>query len=229
MSIMLAAAVIPPLYLLYVIYRMDKIEKEPASLILKLFVFGCVAVVPAALIESYVIEGLAMVVRPATIPFLLIENFLCVALVEELVKYLGLKLGSWRNPAFNYCFDGVVYAVTVSLGFAAAENIGYVASYGISVAVTRALTAIPGHCIFGIFMGYYYGMAKYAASHGDKGRASTYRVLAVVMPMIIHGFYDFCASSGYDILIMVFFAYIIILDIYAIRAVKRYARNDTEI
>ncbi|MBQ6582772.1 MAG: PrsW family intramembrane metalloprotease [Mogibacterium sp.] len=206
MSIMLAAAVIPPLYLLYVIYRMDKIEKEPASLILKLFVFGCVAVVPAALIESYVIEGLAMVVRPATIPFLLIENFLCVALVEELVKYLGLKLGSWRNPAFNYCFDGVVYAVTVSLGFAAAENIGYVASYGISVAVTRALTAIPGHCIFGIFMGYYYGMAKYAASHGDKGRASTYRVLAVVMPMIIHGFYDFCASSGYDLLIRVFFA-----------------------
>ena len=229
MRILLAAAVIPPLYLLYVIYRMDKIEKEPASLILKLFVIGCVVVVPAALIESYVIEGLAMVVRPATIPFLLIENFLCVALVEELVKYLGLKLGSWRNPAFNYCFDGVIYAVTVSLGFAAAENIGYVASYGISVAVTRALTAIPGHCIFGIFMGYYYGMAKYAASHGDKGRASTYRVLAVVMPMIIHGFYDFCASSGYDILIMVFFAYIIILDIYAIRAVKRYARNDTEI
>ena len=229
MRILLAAAVIPPLYLLFVIYRMDKIEKEPASLILKLFVIGCVVVVPAALIESYVIEGLAMVVRPATIPFLLIENFLCVALVEELVKYLGLKLGSWRNPAFNYCFDGVIYAVTVSLGFAAAENIGYVASYGISVAVTRALTAIPGHCIFGIFMGYYYGMAKYAASHGDKGRASTYRVLAVVMPMIIHGFYDFCASSGYDILIMVFFAYIIILDIYAIRAVKRYARNDTEI
>ena len=226
MTVLLAAAVIPPIYLMVYIYRKDKIEKEPAGLIVRLFIFGCVSMIAAALVESVLFEQLAGVVNPNSIGYLLIEYFLCVGLVEEFLKYAALRLASWRNPAFNYCFDGVVYSVAAAMGFAALENISYIGVYGLSVALTRAVTAIPLHCICGIFRGYYYGMAKYHLRKGRRDRSSRNRWLAILIPTLIHGFYDFCAASGIQALIPVFWVNLIVLDILALRAVNRYARLD---
>ena len=236
MTVLLIAALIPPFFLLFKVYHMDKVEKEPANLIVKLFLFGALTVIPAALIESFALTFLNGAMSPYSVVFMLIENFICVALVEEGVKYVALKLGSWKHPAFDYCFDGVVYAVTVSLGFAAAENIMYVIQYGFATAVLRAVTAIPGHCIFGIFMGYYYGMAKYGENHGYVAKAHSFRVRAVIIPMLLHGFYDFCAtyaSTGdeliADVMILVFYAFIIVLDVVAFRSIKKYSAGDISV
>ncbi len=49
----------------------------------------------------------------------IILAFAVVAVVEEGTKFLLMKLKTWKNPNFNYSFDGIVYAVSVSLGFAA--------------------------------------------------------------------------------------------------------------
>ena len=229
LSLLLVLALAPPLFLLYRVYQMDKIEKEPPKLILKLFLFGVISTIPAAFLEGILISSLARYVSPYSYAFIFIENFFCVALVEELVKYVGLKLGSWKHPAFDYCFDGVVYAVTTSLGFAALENILYVTNNGVANALTRAVLSIPGHCIFGIFMGYFYGMAKYGYSHGFRKESKKYLWLAIIMPMILHGIYDFCLSTGNEVFIIIFFAYVIILDIFAIRSIRRFSRGDVRV
>ena len=83
----------------------------------------------------------------------IILYFVIVAIAEESSKYFFLKKRTWNNPEFNCQYDGVVYAVFVSLGFALWENINYVLSYGFSTAIVRAITAIPGHACFGVFMG----------------------------------------------------------------------------
>jgi RsiW-degrading membrane proteinase PrsW (M82 family) len=186
-------------------------------------------VIPAALIESALIPSASEALGSGTIAYQIVENYFCVALVEEGVKLIGLRLGSWKNPAFNYCFDGTVYAVAVSLGFAALENIGYVSSYGISVALLRAVTSIPGHCIFGIYMGYAYGMAKLAEYQGRHARRRLCMIRALVVPMLIHGTYDFIASSGSGVLLGLFYLYIIILDWRAIESIKKYSAEDMRI
>ncbi len=86
--------------------------------------------------------------------------FLVVAVVEEGTKFVFLKLRTWRDPNFNFRFDGIVYAVFVSLGFAAFENINYVLGYGLTVALPRAVLAIPAHMGFAVFMGLFYGRGK---------------------------------------------------------------------
>jgi RsiW-degrading membrane proteinase PrsW (M82 family) len=154
-----------------------------------------------------------------------IMNFIIVAGAEEGFKFLVLKKITWKNRNFDYRFDGVIYAVAVSLGFAALENIMYVAEGGLSVALPRALLAIPGHCIFGIFMGNYYGMAKQFSMYGE-GREKKYLILAVLHPMLMHGFYDFCLSTGSDIFGIIFFIYVIVLDIFAFRSIKKMASGD---
>ncbi len=231
MDLLLIAAIVPPLILLVYIYKQDKIEKEPVGLIVKLFFFGILSVVPTAIVESVgdsiVVQGLFGGSTAVFVRF--IEYFFLVALVEEGFKYLFLKIGSWKHPAFDYCFDAVVYAVTVSLGFALFENIGYVSQFGIQVAGLRAVTAIPGHCIFGIFMGHYYGMAKMAEADGDERTKKAMLKRALWVPVLLHGFYDFAASSQTYIMTLVFFAFIIVLDIVAIKRVREFSSGDTRI
>ena len=87
--------------------------------------------------------------------------FIVAALTEEGMKFLAFYFFFWKNRNFNERFDGIVYAVYISLGFAGIENILYVFTGGYSVGVIRALTAVPAHALFGIVMGYYFGMAKF--------------------------------------------------------------------
>lgn len=226
MTILLTAALLPPLFLLVQIYRMDKVEKEPKNLIVKLLFFGVLTTIPAALLESVADGILPEILAPKTVPYILVDNFLCVALVEELVKYIALKGVSWNHPAFNYTFDGIVYAVSVSIGFAAAENILYVQGGGLATAAVRAVTSIPGHCIFAIYMGIAYSLAKYYETRGDLKLRQKYLNRAILVPMLLHGFYDFCASMNSGTWTMVFLVFVIVLDVVAYRKVQEMERED---
>lgn len=231
MTILLLAALIPPIVLMVWIYRLDKIEKEPPRLILKLLLFGALSCIPAAIIEGFAGNLLGSVISPYQFGTLytFLYYFLVVAWTEEGVKHFALKHGSWKNAAFNYRFDAIVYAAAAALGFAAAENVLYVFQYGLGVAAMRAVTAIPGHCIFGIYMGYYYGQAKYCEQRGERGKCRQYQFLSLFMPIMLHGFYDFCATLNYSLMTVVFLVYIVILDIFAYRSIKRFAKEDEHI
>jgi len=120
--------------------------------------------------------------------------FVIVALSEERAKYFFMRRRTWEDPEFNCQYDGVVYAVFVSLGFALWENVSYVLNFGFSTALVRAVTAIPGHACFGVFMGVFYGAARKYADYGMPALSKTFRVLAVLVPALLHGAYDYIAS-----------------------------------
>ena len=230
MTLLLLAALLPPVILIIYIWRLDSIEKEPGSLLLKLFFFGILTTIGAFILESVgelILNSLLP--EPSSYLYMLIDNFIVVAWSEEGLKRFALRRGSFKHPAFDYRFDGIVYAVMVSLGFAAAENVLYVFQYGLSTALVRAVTAIPLHCIAGIYMGHYYGEAKSAHVRGDMGRYRHFMRLSLVIPILIHGFYDFCASTDSGSLTLIFLAFVVILDILAFRAVRRYSREDSPV
>ena len=224
--IILWLALIPSFLLIWLIYRMDKIEKEPIGLLIKLFVFGALTTVAASLLESIGLNVIGYVLPEVDWLYNLIFYFIVVGGSEELVKYFSLKKITWNNPAFNYRFDGIVYAVAVSLGFAAAENFAYMLGMGVGVIGIRAITAVPMHCITGIFMGHYYGEARRLEDIGDIDRAKNWRRLAFVVPLLLHWFYDFCASMESEFFSVLFLIYVIVIDIVSYRMVKRLAQND---
>ena len=227
LNIILAAALLPCAVLLYYIYKKDKIEKEPTGLLIKLFIFGCISTIPAVILEMVGTNVLAAIgLDPNSVLFILIENFLVVGFAEEFSKRFMLKLGSWKDPNFNYIFDGVVYAVFVSVGFAALENVGYIMSFGLEVAPIRGLAAIPLHAICGMFMGHSYGLAKYFEKCGNYPQSRTAMKMSLLVPVLIHGFYDFCASIDSEMMGYIWLIFVVLVDIVAIRAVKRYAESD---
>ena len=223
---MAALAILPAIVLITYIYKHDTVEKEPAGLLAKLFFLGMASTIPAAIIES-VGDGFLLSLFPGnSLLYHLLENFLVVALVEESFKYLILKRKTWRSSHFNYTFDAVVYAVVVSLGFATLENILYVMQGGFGTAITRAIFSVPGHAIDAVFMGYFYGLAKQSERLGDVAKSSKNLLLALVVPICIHGFYDFAiATSSF----LVFLAFEVVITIIAIRRVRKLSSEDAPI
>ncbi|MDD7494375.1 MAG: PrsW family glutamic-type intramembrane protease, partial [Eubacteriales bacterium] len=147
-----AAALLPAIYLMKYIYRKDTVEKEPSMLLMSLLIYGVIAALISIALEGIGTKILNSLMDQSTVGYTLVLAFVVVAMVEEGAKFAMLKRRTWREINFNYRFDGIVYAVFISLGFAAFENIGYVLGYGLSVAPARALLAVPGHMCFGVFM-----------------------------------------------------------------------------
>lgn len=225
MLLLTSLAILPGLVIIIKVYTMDKIEKEPVGLLLLLLLLGGIICFPVAILETFLDSVLKVVVAKGTLRNL-IEYFLCVALIEELGKYFVLKLCTWKNRNFDYRFDAIVYAVSAALGFAVLENLFYVWSGGIQVALIRAVLAVPGHAMFGLFMGIGYGLAKMAEKNGDMAAKRAALRGAVIVPTILHGVYDFCLSEGTYLSTMFFFIFVIILYVLAWKRLKQGSEED---
>ena len=232
---LLLAALVPAAFLMVQVYRLDRIEKEPAGLLLKLALFGALSGLAAGAIEGALTRVLDVTLGGSMLR-LVLENFLAVALVEEACKRWVVLKFAWRHPAFDYRFDAVVYCVFSALGFAALENILYVAEYGFAVAVSRALLSVPGHCFFAVYMGIYLGQAKMAEramqwyyielpdeSPGQYLRAS------LLVPTLLHGFWDFSLSVGGWLMTVLFYLFVLAFFIDAYRKLRFAAGSDEQL
>jgi hypothetical protein len=183
LALPIAAAIVPALLLLAYFHSRD-IYPEPPQVVWATFFLG-VLTIPAILLFALPMEhALAPIGDPYR--YGLADAFLCAALPEEFFKFLVLSRYAARHKEFNEPMDGIVYGVAASLGFATLENILYVGSGGMWVAVLRALTAVPGHAFTGVVMGYFVGRARFAKT----GREQLY-TLGLLVPMLLHGAYDF--------------------------------------
>lgn len=182
------------------IYFRDKYEKEPLRLLLIALLAGAFTVVPILFVEQFLgsfttaFYGLLAAAWKA---------FVVAAFTEEFFKFLALYLLIWKSREFNDKYDGIVYSVFISLGFAAVENVLYVFGNGIYTGIVRAVTAVPAHAIFGITMGFYFGMAKFYPK-----KRTELKQKALLAPIILHGLYDFILFTGIDWLSVIFLVFL---------------------
>ena len=158
MLVILLSAIFPVIIFLFFIYRKDT-EKEPPILLVKCFLWGCVITLPIILIEL-VLDHLNIFNSALLHSFY--NAFVVASFVEEGFKFLCLYWIIWKRKEFNQYFDGIIYAVFVSLGFAFIENIGYIFQNGFGAAIMRAILSVPGHGLFGVIMGYFFSLARFS-------------------------------------------------------------------
>ncbi|MBI9035787.1 MAG: PrsW family intramembrane metalloprotease [Bacteroidales bacterium] len=197
---LLILALAPVLILLVYVYIRDKYEREPISLLLKGLGLGALIVIPVIFAEKF-LQSLPPDTNTLFDPAY--TAFVVAGFTEELFKFLALYFLIWKNPNFNEKFDGIVYAVFISLGFAAIENIMYVMGNGVQTGYLRAFTAVPAHALFGVAMGYYFGLAKF-----QRKKRSIHMYKAFLIPIILHGVYDFIIMSQLSWWLFVFLPYL---------------------
>ena len=220
-----ALAIIPGLVLIGYVYGKDKVEREPLGLIIKVIILGAISCVAAGYIEAAA-ETLLPKHPEGSLAYAVQTSFCLAAFWEEIVKFIALRVGSWKHPSFNYRFDGIVYGVSSAVGFAVYENIMYVAMYGFSTAIVRAFTAVPLHAFCGVFMGVFYAHAKQQSILGNRAGSIFNTILALVVPMIIHGIYDTFAFLKSTEATMALMTVVVLLYIAAIRTIKANAAAD---
>jgi len=166
------------------IWLKDHYDREPLKHVFISFVLGILCAIPAVLLSLGL--GMLIPVDYGNLFSVAVFALVVVAFSEEFSKYLILRYYAFRQKKFDEPFDGIVYGTIISLGFAAIENVLYVAEGGMSVAFLRMFSAVPAHASFGIIMGYYMGMAwKY------KNRAREYKLKGLFAAIFLHGFYNF--------------------------------------
>ncbi len=224
--LLIIAAVAPAIFLMVQVYRMDRLDKESPMLLRSMVMGGVLASLLAMVIERILSLLLGVFFSEGSRIYNIILYFGIVGFTEEGCKYFMMKRRSWYSVEFNCLYDGVVYAVFTSLGFAIWENISYVLHYGFSTALVRAVTAIPGHTCFGVFMGVFYGCSRGYAYLMDEGKSKLFRVLSVFVPALIHGAYDYVASMQSKSAGWVFLAFIAVLFLVSYYLAKRMSEND---
>jgi len=208
----LLASLAPVFIILFYIYFRDKYEKEPLGMLIKALLLGIVIVIPVIIVERILMSQMPQSNKVVEAAY---HAFVVAGITEKLFKFLALYLLIWKNPNFNEKFDGIVYAVFVSLGFAGVENVLYVMDGGMQTALTRAITAVPAHAIFGITMGYYLGIA-----HMYRELKGKYLTRALLVPILLHGIYDFILMVEVGWLLLLFVPFLIVLYIMGIKKMK---------
>ena len=214
-------AVIPAIILCFYIYKSDTLEKEPMWLLLSLFIFGVISTVPAVFLER--LYQTVFPINEEDLVSIFFYSFIGIALIEEGYKALFTYLIVYRNKNFDHIFDGIVYAVFMSLGFATLENILYLFRYGIDLALSRGLVSVPAHAFYAVSFGFFLGKAKEASVHRKRGKAFGFLVLSLLVPVILHGVFDFLLLSGNQTLYTAFLIFVVFLYIISFIQVKMHA------
>ncbi len=186
---LLILAVAPGFFILWYIYNKDKYEREPKGLIVATFFIGVGIAVPAGLIE-YLFEWGTGIPMTGNILGAFIGSFLIVAPIEEVAKYLSVRVKAYNSPSFNEVMDGIVYSVAGALGFATIENVFYIFEYGAATGIFRAIFSVPLHALCGGIIGYYLGMKKV-----HKEQKKYFVAAGIMIAILFHGAYDFVLFS----------------------------------
>tara|TARA_R110002049_G_scaffold120307_2_gene274720 strand:- start:671 stop:1345 length:675 start_codon:yes stop_codon:yes gene_type:complete len=219
---LLLVAIAPVVVVILYIYFKDKYEKEPKRLLLYNFLLGAIVSIIITTILYYGFDIVLPLHNNNSIFQQFIKAFLIVGLTEEFSKYVIVRYFAQPNKAFNEPFDGIVYAVMVSMGFAATENIFYVLEGGYTTALLRAFTAVPAHATFGILMGYYMGKAKFL------NNKIMLNISGLLLAILFHGAYDFFLFIDFIPGIWVgAFVSLFIGIVLSRKAIKRHQNNST--
>lgn len=185
---LIVVSVVPAIGWVWFFYRQDRYESEPLFLLIRTFVLGMIAVIPAIAWEQ---PFEAWFVEPPNVLAQLLAVFVVVGLGEELFKFFAVYVAVWRSRHLNEVMDGIVYAVTAALGFAAVENLLYTATFGLEVAPARALVASLAHASFSGVMGFHFGWARLYAAKPERSLLT-----GIALAGGLHGVYDYILVSG---------------------------------
>ena len=230
-------AVIPAMVLIFYVVWRDRLHPEPGGQLVKAFFMGFLTI-PLALLFASLIGQIFMLLPPIEgVGALLVTSLMQAAIPEESAKLLILWLFLRRCRHFDEHMDGIVYAVCVGMGFATVENILYVTSSGpqflkvLSLGLSRAFLAIPGHFAFAVIMGYFYSLASFKGKQTHR----KYMLMAWGFPVLAHALYDFLLfvmdaypnSMWHMLLMMLFFGSFFYMQQLGTRSIAKALSHDT--
>lgn len=180
MFVLLSVSIAPALALFSFFYLRNQMATEPRTTLFHTFIYGAILTFPILFLQFVVNEE-------KIFSSVLMQDVLFSGVVEEFFKWFILLIAIYHHIEFDDPYDGVLYGVSISLGFATVENILYILSFGLDTAFMRALMPVSSHALFGVVMGYYLGRAKFTG----RNSSIRYQAVSLALPMLLHIIFNF--------------------------------------
>ena len=229
-GIMIFIIILPMVLIILYINNRDK-NKEPIGLLTKLFGLGMLSCL-IALLLSLGLDNILPFMKNSgenqSLTSIFLYSFIGIATVEEISKWILLYIGGYKSKHFNESYDVIVYSVFVSLGFAFLENVLFLINeqtIDIYAVILRAISAVPGHACYGVFMGYYLSLSKKDKLDNNKKIAQNNILLSIIVPILLHGIYDFCLLVEIKELIFVFIVFMVGLYTVTYKKIESTSKN----
>ncbi len=117
----------PMLVLAYIVYWLDRYEKEPVPLLTVVFFWGAVVAAGGAYIINTVLGMGFYLFTGSEVAADIATGSLIAPVVEEILKGLAVVIVFlFYRREFDSILDGIIYAGIAALGFAATENAIYI-------------------------------------------------------------------------------------------------------
>lgn len=163
-------AFVMPIILMAVVYVYNWQNRLPIKQVLLPFSLGVLAVliyICWILFDTGQMDGVSH--KPDTLIQNIPSVMLDAAMPEELIKWIVLStlliIGRGQK-LYDSHYNIIMCAVSISMGFAALENMIYLlgSDHMVRTVVARSLMSVPGHCCNAIWMGYFCAIAKFEPS-----------------------------------------------------------------
>lgn len=188
-----AAAIAPALLVLWLVVAADS-RPEPPRVVWAAFILGALSIYGLHYISLLLVPHIPVTHHP----WLAVDEtaLFIVSIPEETLKIFIIAVIAFRARAFDEPMDGVVYGTAVGLGFAAHENLGYLAHADDwqTLAIVRGILTVPFHGALGAIAGAYIASARFGGALGAHRREhwSRARLLlcAWLIPVVLHTLFD---------------------------------------
>src|SRR5512136_1589864 len=185
----------------YILYWLDRFEKEPIPLLGGVFLWGAVVAAGSAFLINTLLGVGIYVFTGSDAATNLATGSIVAPLVEEVLKGLAvLVVFLVFRQEFDSILDGIIYAGVAALGFAATENVYYIYTYGflengwsglLSLTFIRIILVGWQHPFYTAFFGI--GLAVSRLNRSGFVRIAA-PLLGLALAMFTHAFHNTLAS-----------------------------------
>ena len=174
-------------------YLRKDTHPEPKRQVIKIFFYGMLAAIPAVFLEKGILgEFNKLNIAPFLI--ILLNTFIAIALVEELMKYLVVKKKALNNQEFDEPVDAMLYMIIAALGFAASENILILLPLSSELLIKEALVisafrfvgATFLHTLCSATIGFFLALSFF-----ETKKRTIYLTVGITIAVLLHGLYNF--------------------------------------
>lgn len=185
--IIILCSFLPSIIWISAVRFIDRKNPEPRKELIKAFLGGCIVTFPVFI----VVQGAKYLLDQLGLPnffYILLLSFMIDGFIEELGKFFVLKEGVCKKKCFDEPLDGLVYGVTVAMGFAFVENIFYLAFNQPELIIMRFTTPTLMHALATGIVGYHLVLAKF--KNVSKSKKRWYIFLGLVLATLLHGLFN---------------------------------------